>query len=164
MTLKLPPPLPIETVLGAIDGAAQRTAAAARDHTVSAVKRALPAHSGRSRAAARGRVTRTPTGHAVSVAPSKTVRYPNGVTAVEVARFFSGGTGEHGPRKRPYPPRRARAFRLPQGWSSDVIEGQRPNPVYERVQTSEQARVARMMEAGAAQAARDAEAVLARTL
>jgi hypothetical protein len=158
--IRLPRPLPFETALGAIDNSAKMTAGTARDHTVAAARRILPAHSGRLRSATRGRVQRTPIGYLIRVAPVASVRYPNGVTAVQVARWVAGGTGIHGPRKRAYTPRRADAFRLPSGWRTTTIEGQAAQDPYERVQSGEDARVERILGQGAFAAARAAERVL----
>lgn len=161
MSLKLPPPLPpMETVVGAIDAEGRRTAASARDWTVAAVRRVLPARSGRQRQAARGRVTRTALGYRVEVKPSKSVRYANGVTAVEVAGWLEKGTGIFGPRGRLIRPRKGKAFHLPSGWRSTAIKGQPAQHPYSRVQTSEEARVERILIDGAQDGAAAAERVL----
>jgi hypothetical protein len=165
MSLTLPPPLPrMETVLGALDAEARRTAGDARNATVAAARRVLPARSGRQRRAARGRVTRTGLGYVITVAPDKRVRYPGGLSALEVARFLEGGTGVFGPSGRPIRPRRAKAFHLPGGWRSTTVQGQRAQHPYERVQTGEEARVARILADGAFAGAKAAERVLQEAL
>lgn len=164
MSLRLPAPLPIATVLGAIDTTARDTASTAKDHTVAAVRRTLPARTGRQRAAARGRVTRTRTGYQIVVAPARTVRYPNGVTAVQVAGWIEGGTGVHGPHRRPIRPRRGDVFKLPGGIIVPSTQGQKAQHPYERVQSSEEAATGRILAAGATAAARAAERVLAGAL
>src|ERR687895_497343 len=105
MTVRLPPPLPVQTVLGAIDTTAQGSAREARDAGLAAARRTLPARSGRLRQGTRGSVRRTPTGYLIIIAPTSRVRYPSGVTVREVARWVAGGTGVHGSRGRAYPPR-----------------------------------------------------------
>lgn len=161
MTLDLPRPLPpMTTVLGAIDAEGRRTAGAARDHTVAAVRRFLPARTGRLRRGTRGSVRRSPHGYTVEVKPTSRERYPSGVTAVEVAGWVEGGTGVYGPKHRPIRPRRGKAFRLPTGWRSTTIAGQPARHPYSRVQSSEEARVARMLAAGAVDAAKAAERAL----
>jgi hypothetical protein len=161
MSVQLPRPLPpMTTVLGAIDAEGRKTAAGARDHTVAAVRRLLPARTGRARRAARGAVRRSPTGYTVEVKPTKRERYESGVTALEVTRWIEEGTGVYGKRGRPYPPRRAEAFRLPGGWRTTMIAGQRAQHPYRRAQTGEQARVQRILADGAVPAARAAERAL----
>lgn len=163
MTLQLPPPLPpFTTVLGALDLAGRRSAREARDDTVAAVRRTLPARSGRARQGARGAVRRQPDGYVIEVSPSSRVRYPSGVTAKEVTRWIEGGTGIHGPRHRMIRPRRAHAFRLPHGFRTTELAGQRAQHVYARVQVSEEARVERILIDGAQHAARDLEDALTR--
>jgi hypothetical protein len=160
MALKLPPPLRVETVLGAIDTSARATAGRARALALPVVQRTIPARSGRLRQGTRPSVRRTPVGYIIRFAPTSRVRYPNGVTAAEVFRWVSGGTGVHGPRKRRITPRRSRAFALPSGFRSTDLEGQKPQHLFERAQTSADALVERTLAAGAYEAARAAERVL----
>lgn len=154
---KLPP---ISTVLGALDLEGQATAREASQHTVSAVRRTMPARSGRARRAQAGRVTREGQGFRVEVKPRNTSQYPGGVTPVQVTRFIDQGTGVYGPRGRPYGPRRAEAFRLPSGWHSGTIQGQKAQHIYDRVERSEEAQVFRIFERGSHRAARRMEAAL----
>lgn len=160
MTLRLPPPLPVATVLGAIDKRGRTTATAAGTHTLAAVRSTLPSRSGRLRQGTRRSVRRTPTGYVIEVAPTSRVRYPNGVTAKQVGGWVEGGTGIHGPRHKRITPRRAKAFRLPSGWAKIELEGQRAQHPFSRVQTSEEGAVQRILEGGAQLAARDAERAL----
>lgn len=155
MSVKLPPPLKVETMLGAVDLSARRTAGRARTHTVAAVKRLMPARSGRARSAAAGSVKRTALGYVITVAPRARVRYPSGITAVEVTRFVEKGTMLQGPRKRV--PRRL--GRLPSG-AVPTGRGQRAQHVYARAESTQEATVTRMLQAGADDAAREAERVL----
>lgn len=157
MSLKLPPPLDVETMMGAIDESARRTAGAARAQSVAAVKRVMPARTGRARSATSGSVRRTSLGFVITVKPSARVRYPNGVTAVEVTRFVSGGTGVAGPQRRLIP--FAKRGRLP-GGARPTGRGQAPQRIYERAFTSSQAVVSRLLQAGAENAAREADRVL----
>jgi hypothetical protein len=158
-----PKPLRLGTALEVIDLQGRASAEAVRDLTVPAVRRALPARSGRLRSATRGRVGRTATGYAVTIAPSKSVRYPGrsgGVSAREVARFVESGTGVYGPQHRAIRRRNGGPFHLPNGWRSTTLRGQRAQHPFERVQTSEDAAVFRVLEAGATILARRMEAAL----
>lgn len=160
MSVQLPPPLHIDTVLGAFDREARAAAREAGQIGLAAVRRTFPARTGRARSGQRASVRRTPTGYTVQVAPSSRVRYPNGVTAVQVSRWLEVGTGVHGPRARPIRPRRASAFRLPHGWVADELQGQEPQHPYQRAHTSSDALVERTLAAGAVAGARAAERVL----
>lgn len=161
MSLKLPPPLPpMTTLLGAIDTAGRDTAAQARDLTVAAVRRTMPARSGRARKAQRGAVRRARTGYTIEVSPSSRVRYPNGVTAKQVTRWVDQGTGLFGPKGRPIRPRRAHVFRLPNGHAATEVTGQRAQHIYRRAQTSTEAAVTRILIRGAQAGARAAERAL----
>lgn len=158
---ELPPPLPpMATVLGAFDLEARRSAQRAGRYGVAAVRRRMPARTGKARSAQRASVRRTGLGYIVRIEPSARVRYPNGVSALEVTRWLEGGTGEFGPRKRPIKPRRARGFHLPSGWVSDVIRGQKGRYIYARVRSSESAAAERLMVSGARPAVAAAERVL----
>lgn len=149
MTLRLPPPLRITTVVGAMDNEGRKAAGRARTATVSAVKRNLPARSGNARKGTRGSVKRTPVGYEIVVAPSKRVRYRNGVSAVEVTRWLEEGTGIAGPRHAPIVPRKGHPFRLPGGFVSGELRGQAPQHPYGRAAASEAGRVSRILEDGA---------------
>lgn len=152
---------PFSTVLGVMDQVARAASTDAKNHTVAAVKRTMPARSGRARAGQRGSIRRTRNGYLITISPSSKPVYPNGVSAAEVTRWVGGGTGVFGPTGRPIRPRRGKAFHLPGGvWSSKAIQGQRPQHIYERVQTSEEAAVSRILKQGAAIAAREAERVI----
>lgn len=161
MSLELPPPLPpFTTVLGAMDAEARATARAAGNIGLAAVRRTLPARSGRLRRGQRVRITRTAVGLMLEVSPSSRIRYPNGVTAKEVTRFVDQGTGEEGPHHRPIRPRRAKAFHLPTGWAAGELKGQAPQHAYDRARSSSEALVERELAAGAVRAARVAERVI----
>jgi hypothetical protein len=160
MSLELPPPLPpFETVLGAIDGEARRTARAAGNIGLAAVRRTLPARSGRLRRGQRVRISRTARGLMFEVSPTSRVKYPNGVTAVQVTRWVDQGTGLKGPRHRLIRPRTAKAFHLPAGYRTTALEGQAPQHAYDRARSSSDALVERELAAGAQRAAREAERV-----
>lgn len=162
MTVKAAALPAMPTVLGAMDDVAKRTAGKARDNTVAAARRFLPARSGRARRGTIGRVTRTPLGYVVTVAPTSRVRYPNGVTAVQVVGWVEGGTGVYGPRRRPIRPRKeGGAFKLPSGFRSGELRGQRAQRPIARARSSEEARTERMYIDAAQEAARAAERVLA---
>lgn len=154
---KLPP---LTTVVGAMDVQGQRSAREAGDLTVAAVRRTMPARSGRARRGQSRRVTRFGTGWRVEVAPRSRPVYPNGVTAREVTRWVDQGTGIYGPRGRRITPRRAHAFRLPSGWRSGSVRGQQAQHVYARVESSSEAQVFRVFERGSHRAARAMEAAL----
>jgi hypothetical protein len=157
----LPTPLPpMATVLGAIDLEARRTAQRAGRHGVAAVRQRLPARTSTVRRGQRSSVKRTGVGYIITVAPSSRERYPSGVTALEVTRWLEGGTGVHGPRGRPIRPRRASAFRLPGGWMAEQVRGQRGRRVYDRVRSSEDAAVERILGAGLRGATAAAERAL----
>lgn len=160
MSLKLPPPLRVETVLGALDDAAREASRAAGELTLSAVRRGMPA---RLASAQRSTARRTATGYQIVVAPTSRIRYPSGVTSKQVTRFREGGTGVYGPTGRPITPRRADAFHLPQGWRTTEVQGQPARHMYAQAQTSTEALVERTLAAGAARGARLAEAALARS-
>jgi hypothetical protein len=160
MSLQLPPPIKVDTVLGAFDSEARAAAREASQVGVAAVRRTFPARTGRARAGQRGSVRRTPTGYTVQVAPSSRVRYANGVTAVQVTRWLELGTGVHGPRGRPIRPRRASAFRLPHGWVADELQGQAAQHPYQRAHTAADAVVERTLGAGVAAGVRAAERIL----
>lgn len=159
MSLHLPPPLNIETVLGAFDREARAAAREASTIGVAAVRRTFPARTGRTRAGQRGSVRRTPTGYTVQVAPSSRARV-GAVTAVQVTRWLELGTGVHGPHARPIRPRRARAFHLPNGWVADELQGQAAQHPYQRAHTAADALVERTLAAGAVAGAAAAERVL----
>jgi hypothetical protein len=135
MSVEAAPLPPMGTVLGAIDVAGKATAVEARDFGVAAVRRVLPARSGRLRRGTVGRARKSPTGFVIEVGPVSRVKYPNGVSAKEVTRWVAGGTGVHGPHGRPIRPRKADAFRLPGGrFVAGEVQGQRAQHPYERVQ------------------------------
>src|SRR5437868_6597041 len=113
----------MSTVIGAIDEAGREAMGQARDHNVAAVRRAIPSRSGRARAGQRGSVRRQGLGYVLEVKPTRRVRYPNGVSAVEVTRWLEEGTGIPGPRSHWITPRRASAFRLPGGWHAERVRG-----------------------------------------
>lgn len=161
MPLELPPPLPpFRTILGAMDAEARSTARAAGNLGLAAVRRTLPARSGRLRRGQRVKISRTARGLALEVSPTSRIKYPSGVSAVEVTRFVVGGTGVHGPKGRPYGPRRAHAFRLGDHFVATELQGQRAQDSYNRARTSSSALVERELAAGAKRAARAAEGVL----
>lgn len=164
MSLELPRPLNVQTVLGALDTEARNTARDAGDATLAVVRRTIPARSGRARAGQRRAVRRTPTGYVIDVAPTSRVRYPNGVSAKEVTRWLDRGTGIYGPRHHPIRPRRGSFFRLPGGFVAHELDGQRPQHIYERAQSSTEALVERMLALGAERAARAAERALGAVL
>jgi hypothetical protein len=161
---ELPDPLPpMSTVLGAIDLEARRTAQRAARHGVAAVRQRLPARTGTARRGQRSSVKRTGVGYVITIAPSSRERYSSGVTAVEVTRWIEGGTGEHGPRGRPIRARRGRPFRLPGGWFAQEVQGQRARHVYDRVRSSEDAAVERILGTGLRGATMAAERALGGT-
>lgn len=160
MTIEATPLPPFTTVLGAMDQVARASAADAKNHGLAAVRSTFPARSHRLIDGQRASVVRTTNGYAITIRPNDKLRYPNGVTPVQVAGWVSGGTGEFGPRRRAITPRKGRPFRLPNGWSSGTIKGQRPQHLYERVQASEDAAVLRIFQHGAQVAAREAERVI----
>lgn len=162
--LRLPPRLNIETVLGAFDIGARDASRDAGDATLAAVRRIMPARSGRARRGQRRAVRRTPTGYVIDVAPTSRVRYPNGVSAKQVTLWVDRGTGVHGPRHRPIRPRKGNVFRLPGGFVADEMDGQKPQHVYQRAQSSTEALVQRMLELGATRAARAAQQALNRSM
>jgi len=157
MSVVLPPPLHIKTALGAFDEHARISARAAGTIGLAAVRRTMPARSGRARRGQRLTVRRTPTGYISDVAPTSRVKYPNGVTAKQVTRWVDRGTGIHGPRHQPIRPRKGGVFRLPGGFVANELPGQRPQHVYSRAQTSSQALAQRTLMLGARKAARAAE-------
>lgn len=160
MSLDLPPALHVETVLGAIDTQARRSASRAGTVGVAAVRRYVPARTGRARAGVARRVRRSLHGYLIEVYPSAKSRYASGVTSKQVLGWLERGTGEYGPRGRPIRPRRGHAFHLPGGWVSGSIRGQRAQHPFARALTSSDATVVRELETGASIAARNAERVL----
>jgi hypothetical protein len=164
MSLKLPPPLNIQTVLGAYDTAARATARDAGDIGLAAVRRIMPARTGRARRGQRRMVRRTALGYIIEVSPTSRVRYPNGVSAKEVTRWVDRGTGIHGPRHQPIRPRKGNVFRLPGGFVADELPGQKPQHVYARAHTQSDILVQRELERGAHAATQAAARVLARSL
>lgn len=160
MSVKLPPPLHFQTVLGAVDLEARRTATRARTASVAAVKRVLPAHTGRARRGTRGSVRRTPTGYVIEVRPDSRVRYPNGVSAVQVHQWLEGGTGEQGPRHQRIP--FERRGRLPSGRRPSG-RGQAPQRPYARVAAAEGVRVTRLLQDGGPRAMQAANRALGGT-
>lgn len=154
------PPPDVVTMLGAIDRGAQAAANEVRTLGVPVVRAALPVRSGRARRGTTGRVGRTGTGYRVTIAPSSRVRYPGGVTAREVVRWLHTGTGVYGRLGRPITPRRAKAFRLPNGWFSESVRGYRGRDFFGAAQASLNGLVYRTFETGAKRAARWAEDVL----
>lgn len=156
--LELPPPIRVETVLGALDVAARRSAREAGELVAGGVRRGMPA---RLASAQRSTVRRTATGYRIDVEPTSRVRYPGGVTARQVTRFREGGTGVYGPSGRPIRARSGHPFRLPHGWSGEV-RGQPARHMYAQAITSTEALVGRVLELGAEAGARHAEAALSR--
>lgn len=164
MDLELPPPLRIDTVLGAFDDGARDAAREAGDLGLAAVRRLMPARTGRARTGQRRAVRRTPLGYRIEVAPTSRVRYPSGVSAKEVTRWVDQGTGVRGPRHRPIRPRKGGVFRLPGGFVAHELQGQAPQNVYARARTSSDALVQRTLENGGRRAARAAQAALDRSM
>jgi hypothetical protein len=159
MSIRLPPPLRVETVIGALDDAAREAARQAGNLTVAAVRQGMPARLGGAQKSA---VRRTPTGYAIEVSPSSRVKYGR-VTAKQVTRFREGGTGVYGPRGRPIRPRAGGAFHLPGGWVSGELRGQPARHHYQRAQSSTEALVERTLALGAQRGAMLAERALSRS-
>lgn len=158
--LNEPPPLPIPTMLAAIDAEGRRSAERARDLGVPAFRAVEPAVSGRLRKGTRGRVTRTAAGFALTIGPSGRERYPSGVTDAQVFRFADRGTGVFGPKGRPIRPRHGMLFTLPGGWFATELQGQRAQGILERGRAAADPLVTRTLEEGATLAARRAEQVM----
>jgi hypothetical protein len=144
------PPLP--TILAHVDHAARQAANRARQAAVPVVRAGLPVVSGRLRRGTTGRVSRTPTGYALTVAATSRVRYPSGVSAKQVLRFVTQGTGVFGPLRRRITPRRASAFVLP-GWSAESVSGQQGRDYLGQVKPLADGIVVRSLEDGAVDAA-----------
>jgi hypothetical protein len=124
MTVTVEHPLPpIATIVAAVDTAAREAANDARRAAVPIARACLPSRTGRVRRGTVGRVNRTATGYRLEIAATSRVRYPNGVTAKQVLRFITGGTGIFGPLGRPIRPRKADAFVLPT-WAAESVRGQ----------------------------------------
>lgn len=163
-TLKLPPPLDVHTVLGALDAAARVTAREAGSVGLAAVRALMPARTGKARAGQRSTVRRTVTGLSIEVAPTSRVRYANGVSAKQVTRWVDQGTGIYGPRQKMIRPRKGNVFHLPGGFVADQLRGQKPQNIYARAHTATDAAVLRVLQAGAIAGARAGEQALARSL
>lgn len=157
---KLPP---IPTILAAVDTGARNAANRARSAATPVVRSCLPTASGRLRRGVTGRVQRTPTGYALVFAASTRIRYPGGrgartarggVSAREVLRFVTRGTGVYGRLGHPITPANAKAFRLPNGWTGESVRGQRGHPYMARARSASNGLVLHTFEHGADAAAR----------
>lgn len=153
MTVTVEHPLPpIATIVAAVDTAAREAANEARRAAVPIARACLPARSGRARRGTVGRVSRTPTGYRLEITGSSRVRYPNGVTAKQVHRFITRGTGIFGSLGRPIRPRKAEAFVLP-GWAAESVRGQPGHDYFGAARTASEGVVVRAFADGARHAA-----------
>lgn len=159
-TLLEPPPLPIASMVGAIDVEARATVERARDAGVPAFRGVEPSYSGRLRAGTTGRIGKTVSGFSLTIGPTARVRYPSGVSAREVFRFVDKGTGVFGRKGAPIRPRRAKVFALPGGFEAESVRGQRPQSILLRGEAAADPLVSRELEDGADRAARRAERTL----
>jgi hypothetical protein len=155
-----PNPLPIATMLAAIDTEGRETVNRARELGVPAFRAVEPAVSGRLRRGTVGRVARTLRGYSLTIAPTSRVRYPSGVTAAQVFRFVDRGTGVYGARGRVIRPRKAKAFALPGGWEARFVRGQHPQGIMARGEHAADPVITRELERGADRAAARAERAL----
>lgn len=154
MSLRLPPPLRVDTALGAIDKTAGRVGRRAARQGVSAVRQNVPVRTGAARKGVASRVARTITGYRIEVYASEKGRYRGtSITSKQVLRFLEGGTG---PIIRP---RRGHAFHLPSGWVSGAIRGQEAKHPFARAMQSDHL-VVHELERGAVEAANAAERAL----
>lgn len=158
MAIKADPPLPLPTVLAAIDDGARVAANTARTASVPVVRAAMPVVSGRLRKGINGRVGRQPLGYTLTIGASSRQKYPSGVTSKQVLRFVTGGTGIHGPRGRVIRPRKADAF-IVNGKPREFMLGQEPQPVLDTAQRQADPVVLRCFDDGSRIAARFAEAI-----
>lgn len=155
MTIRFDPPPDVHTFVAALDRGAQESANDARRIGTPVVRAALPARSGRARRGTTGRVGRTGTGYRLTFAATSRVRYPNGISAVQVVRFIHTGTGVYGPTGKPIRPRkRGGHFHLPSGWKSGTIQGQRGHDYFGAAQHSLDGIVYRLWTEGAQRAGR----------
>lgn len=165
MSIKANRPPAERTLLGAIDTQARRTVAQARAEIGPLVARETPRSSGRTAAALRPRVSKTPTGAALTIGAPKGKPHSGNATIADVVRWVNRGTGTL--RAGPGPKRRIRSSRrpprrlvLPGGKKVWSVRGQRANPFLGRIQTLGTPRVQRAFEHGATQAARAIEKAL----
>lgn len=154
ITGRVPAP---QTILGVLDAEARKAIADTRNVAVPIARAEAPRRSGRLAGAVDGRISKTATGHQVTVAVKRGV--PHGrVTAAKVARWVAQGTGVYrkgaGP-KRPITGRRGvlGTMVLPGGRRVRSVKGQRPNPFLARAETRAAGPAAAAMRDGARRAA-----------
>lgn len=162
-----------KTLLSVVDGEARETANKAKAAVAPVVASETPRKSGATAAALRPRVTRTGTGHAVTVAAPRGRKHPRGrqgQTIADVIRWVTRGTGllrtGGGPKARiqgaklGWSQGRRRGSLSVYGKQYDSVEGQEANPFMDRIAVAGSTRVEPILIAGASEAARALEAVI----
>lgn len=154
------------TLLTVVDGAARGSVREAQAALAPVVTANTPRRTGATAEALRPRVSRTSTGHSLTVAPPRGRRHPRsstGATIAQVMRWVQRGTGLHrvgAGAKAPIRGKRYGFFRGPlnvYGKQYQSVEGQDPNPFMERIRVAGGTRVEPLLERGAQVAARELE-------
>lgn len=133
-------PPALATLLSAVDTAARETMRGLQADVAVVVVADVPTKSGATVAALRPRISRTATGAALTVRPTRGKQH-GGVTVAEVVRWVNRGTGvlRTGPGpKRPIRPKtrnalQGKAMILPGGKRRWKVQGQAANPFMERI-------------------------------
>ena len=154
------------TLLTVVDTVARKTANDAKKAMEPVVSGTVPKHRGATAAAMRPRVSRTATGHSLTIGPARGKRHPTGPTIAEVVRWVNKGTGLHrtggGPKAKIHAsgPFYRRGTLSVYGRQYRSVRGQRPNPFMDRIRAAGAARVDPILAAGAQVAARELEKVI----
>lgn len=158
-------PLPVATMLGAIDAKARQAVTVAKQAVSPIVAHEVPKRSGKTAAALRPRISRTATGVALTVSAPRGKAHGGQATIADVVRWVNRGTGLY--RDTPGPKRQIRSSRhpprrmtLPGGRKRWTVKGQHPNEFMARIRQLGTPRVQQAFEQGAKNAARDVERVI----
>lgn len=157
MTVRATPPPAVDRMVRELDLGARATVNLARTHATPVIRAVFPVQSGKLRRGITGRVGRTATGYRLEFAATSRVRYRSGVSAREVLRFVTRGTGVYGRGGRPIRPRRRKAFSLPNGWVGETVRGQRGHPYMTMAQYAADGSIVRTFQAGVVNATAAAE-------
>lgn len=157
MAVKVVKPLDPRTALTAIDTEAYETMKRAGQLVQPIIDADTPRVSGRVAAALKPRVRRTATGAGLRIGATRGRRHGN-VTAAQVVRFVTQGTGVYGYSHKPIRPKGRKALFLRE-FGKDVrsVRGQRPNPFLDRIKQTADLKVQAEQQRGAERAARAAE-------
>jgi hypothetical protein len=151
------PKLPSEaTILGVIDEQARAALDHAKAGVGAVVRSQTPRDSGRTAQALAPRTSRTGTGAALTVAPTRGARH-GATTVARVVRWVQRGTGVYGPSGKPIRSKRRGGALSVYGREVEQVQGQKPNPFMGRIQALGTLRVEQAARQGAEQAARAVE-------